>query len=526
MLMITAAEMRALDRELIDVVGVPGVVLMDAAGRGVAERVRQLAAAGEVVVYAGAGNNGGDGFVAARHLAGWGVRTTVILCAARQKVTGDALIHLSACEKSGVTILDGSAAEGLTAAAAATAAARVVLDALFGTGLDRAVAGHPAEVIRRINAHAGIKVAVDVPSGLDADCGQPLGECVKADHTVTFAFAKRGLVGAPGFTFVGELQVVDIGIPEALARARGVSARLLDDDALSPWSAPRDLLANKGSFGHLLIVAGSVGKSGAALLCGGAALRAGAGLVTLAAPSRLQPVVDGRCLELMTTWYADDPLDAADATRALAQALDGKRALAAGPGMPTDPAIRAALQALAARGLPLVFDADALNHLAQAPEILQSRPPSVLTPHPGEAARLLGRTVADVQADRVASAEELASRFGAVVVLKGARTVIAGGSGAGGRLAICPTGGPSLATGGTGDVLTGIVGALLARGCEPFDAACAAVYAHGAAGDWCAAARGSLVAHDLIDALPLVLTKRHGSADHARQNASGAPQKS
>ena len=261
------------------------------------------------------------------------------------------------------------------------------MDAVFGTGLDREVTGHPADAIARINAHAGIKVAVDIPSGLDADRGTPLGACVRADHTVSFAFAKRGLVGAPGFTFCGALQVADIGIPERLAR--GILSHLLDESALDPLRAPRDPLSHKGTSGHLLLLAGSVGKSGAALLCGTAALRGGAGLVTLAAPARLASVLDGRVPELMTTWYADEPLDDAALSPLLLQALDGKRALAAGPGMPTGVEMRPVLRALAARGLPLVLDADALNHLAAAPEILESRPPAVLTPHPGEAGRLL-----------------------------------------------------------------------------------------------------------------------------------------
>jgi NAD(P)H-hydrate epimerase len=334
-----------------------------------------------------------------------------------------------------------------------------------------------------------------------------MGTCVRADHTVTFAFAKRGLVGAPGFTYAGRLEVADIGIPEWLARARGVTSRLLDDNALGPMVKPLDALAHKGTRGHLLILAGSVGKSGAALLSGSAALRGGAGLVTLAAPFQLMPVVDGRVLELMTTWYHLPP----DSSVLLA-AFEGKRALAAGPGMPTDAAMREVLQALARRcaesGRPLVLDADALNHLAAMPEILDARPPVVLTPHPGEAARLLGRSTAEIQSDRNAAAAELAAKYSAVVALKGARTVIACGS----ELAVCPTGGPALGTGGTGDVLTGLVGALLCAAIDPFEAACAAVYAHGLAGD---RAGGNLVAHDLLEHLP----KRHAPADPARQNA-------
>jgi NAD(P)H-hydrate epimerase len=487
MLLLTAAEMRALDRETIDVIGVPGVVLMDAAGRAVAELAASLG--GDAVVFAGAGNNGGDGFVAARHLANRGIAVDVVLCAPRDKLRGDALTHYLACERSGVRVLDGTTAAGL----AASPARAVVIDALFGTGLDRPVEGHLAEAIARVNASPGIKIAVDVPSGLDADRGVPLGVCVRADHTVTFAFAKRGLVTSPGFTFAGRLHVVDIGIPARLAQH--ARARLLDDAVLAPLRAPRDPLGHKGTHGHLLIVAGSVGKSGASLLCGTAALRLGAGLVTLAAPRALAPVVDGRVLELMTSFY-DDPLQ-------IEAALDGKRALAVGPGMPTDAAMRPALarlySACAARDLPVVIDADGLNHLAAEPALLASRPRAVLTPHPGEAARLVGKTTAEVQHDRIAVAQTLAQQLASTVVLKGARTVIASPDG---DVAICPTGGPALGTGGTGDVLTGFVGALLAQGMAPFAAACAAVYLHGAAGDACGA---RLVAHDVIDAARTLL---------------------
>jgi NAD(P)H-hydrate epimerase len=482
MIIVTADEMKAFDRQTIDGIGVPGAVLMEAAGRAVAERARTLG--GSVVVYAGPGNNGGDGFVAARHLYNWTIPVEVVLCAARDKVKGDALIHLVACERSGVPIVDRASFEPV-----------VIVDALFGTGLDREVSGAMAEIIERINRHPGKKIAVDIPSGLHADRGVPLGVCVKADYTLTLAFAKRGLVTSPGFTYCGRLEVADIGIPERLAH--NVKARLLDDSALEPMVRAPDVLSHKGTNGHLLIVAGSVGKSGAGLLCGLSALRGGAGLVTLAAPSELGPVVEGKILELMTSFYAD--------AHALEKAIEGKRALAAGPGMPTDPSMRPILRALCSRGVPVVLDADALNHLAEDAAILEAHPPAILTPHPGEAARLLKRSTSDINHDRIGAAEELAAKYQAVAVLKGARTVIAAPD----RLAICPTGNPALGTGGTGDVLTGLCGALLARGASPFEAACAAVYAHGAAADACAASRGSLLAHELLEFLP----KRHVSLE-------------
>jgi ADP-dependent NAD(P)H-hydrate dehydratase / NAD(P)H-hydrate epimerase len=509
MLLVTAAEMRALDREVIEQVGVPGVVLMDAAGRGVVDVIAARAdlSRARVVVYAGAGNNGGDGFVVARHLANRGAAVEVVLCAPADKVSGDALVHLLAAERSGVPFHDAADADGLARAAARTADAGVVVDALFGTGLTREVTGHLAQAIEDINAHRGLKVAVDVPSGLDADRGVPLGACVRADHTVTFAFAKRGLVSAPGFTFVGELHVADIGIPERLARARGVRAELLSKHALSPLVV-RDPLGHKGTHGHLLLLAGSSGKTGAALLAGLAALRSGVGLCTVAAPHEAQAALDGRVPELMTAWYGATGDNTWDE---LAPLLEGKRAVAAGPGMPPSLPMREVLghlcRAAAERGIALVLDADALNHLAADPSLLDGHAAPervVLTPHPGEAARLLARSTADVQSDRTRAALELAQRFAATVALKGARTVVAAPDG---RLAICPAGNPGMGTGGTGDVLTGCTGALLARGLDGFAAACAAVFWHASAGDRVAAERGAIgiTAGDVANALPATL---------------------
>lgn len=519
MLLVTAQEMRALDHQMIAEIGVPGVVLMESAGRGVADVIGRLKPAlGAVAVFAGRGNNGGDGFVTARHLAGRGVQAQVVLACARDQLAGDARQHFIACENSGVRVLDGGSQAALAAAAGEVAGAEVVVDALLGTGLERPISGQLAAAVEAINRHPGLKVAVDIPSGLDSDRGVPLGACVRADHTVTFAFAKLGLVSAPGFTFAGQVHVVDIGIPEALARAHGIKAELLSARVLDPLRRPRDPLGHKGSFGHLLVVAGSRGKTGAALLAGRAALALGVGLCTVMAPEEAQRSIDGRVPELMSASYGPaDPLDLQTALAALERELAGKRALAVGPGIPTGAGMRPLLaglcRAAAQANVSLVIDADGLNHLASDPRILEgARVPGaeteiVLTPHPGEAARLLGRSSAEVQADRIGSAHALAARFQSVAVLKGARTLIAA---PGGRLAVCPTGNPGMATGGTGDVLTGMVGALLAQGVRAFDAACAAVFLHGAAGDLAATRRGqlSLVAHDVIDVIPEVIQGR------------------
>jgi hydroxyethylthiazole kinase-like uncharacterized protein yjeF len=498
-LLVTAEQMRALDRETIDSIGVPGVVLMESAGRGVVDVIARHydVPRARIVAFCGPGNNGGDGFVIARHLANRGADVIVALVGDREKKKGDAKIHFQACEKSNVRIFEADKAP--------LHRNDLVIDAVYGTGLSRPVGAGPArDVIARMRAHRGPVIAVDVPSGLDADKGI-IGPCVRADHTVTFAFAKLGLVGAEEQAVVGQLHVVDIGIPEKLARARGVKSELLEESILASLRA-RKPSGHKGTHGHVLMVAGSRGKTGAALLAGTAVLRSGAGLCTVAMPPDAAALVEGRVPELMI-----EPLGELQAL------LVGKKAAAIGPGIARDDAARERIRTLGNSELPLVVDADALNAIAADNALLARRgSPTVLTPHPGEAARLLGATPGAVQEDRIGAARAIADKFGAVVVLKGARTIIASPDG---RLAVNPTGNPGLGTGGTGDVLTGIVAAALARtpgsgdnggGVDPFAAACAAVYLHGAAGDRAAAERSQtgLIASDVLDALPHLLAGR------------------
>jgi len=510
---VTAEEMRGIDRHAIDTVGVPGAVLMETAGRAVADLIARTVdlRAAPIVVLAGVGNNGGDGFVVARLLHGWGARVEVLLLGDTARVRGEARVHLDAARGAGAPIVEIADETGFEAAVRRLPPVAHVVDAIFGTGLGRAVEGLPAAAIRWANERrrrpgGALTFAVDLPSGLDADRGVPLGSCIEADHTVTFAFWKRGLVVAPGFTYAGRVTVADIGIPPALASVRGVTARLLDAGCLAPL-ARRDPLAHKGTHGHLLLVAGSSGKVGAALLAGRAALRAGAGLVTLATTPAALASIEGRLPELMTATLTGNEDDEV--------LLEGKRVVAIGPGLDPSDGTRALLarilDAAVARGVRVVLDADGLNHVAREPSLLDGvgdRTSVVLTPHPGEAARLLGSSPAEVQSDRVAAALALARRFRAVVALKGARTVIAAADGA---LAFCPTGGPVLGVGGTGDVLTGCLGALLLDpNLPPFGATAAAVFLHGAAGDDLSAERGArgVLAGEVADALPAALERR------------------
>jgi NAD(P)H-hydrate epimerase len=553
--------MRALDADTIQRLGIPGAVLMESAGRGVVNALWSLHNQGvldlyshQVVVVAGPGNNGGDGMVVARYLHSHGVAVRVCLCVERERVRGDSLLHLQATESCGtsVTSYSGEAGVGQVAALLQRLSRRdVIIDALLGTGLKRAVTGPLGHVIEAINLSPAVKVAVDLPSGLDADSGVPLhsdGEIpstpliVRADYTVTLGQPKIGLCGAPGFIYAGAVFVVDIGIPESLCGRLSIRGRLLDERCLLRLGQPRNPLGHKGSHGHLLIVAGSRGKGGAALLCTRAALATGVGLCTLAAPAEvLSSLFGGSTVEAMSYPYSMDALDRSvldkvpdKLSEQLLRAAEAKQALAIGPGLPVEAPMKQALLELLARGTaPMVLDADALNLLA--PELPSLRAATragqtlVLTPHPGEASRLLGRSTAEVQADRTSSARQLCQLTGAVVVLKGARTVIvapdaesgeliedSGDSGnertadretsveSGGPLSISPTGNAGMGSGGMGDVLTGMVGALLTAGWPAYEAACAGVYWHGLAGDLLEKRRapGSvLLAGDLIDTL-------------------------
>jgi NAD(P)H-hydrate epimerase len=508
-LVLSAAQMRAADRAATERLGVPSLLLMENAGRGVAELVRARFAdrRGPVAIVCGGGANGGDGFVVARHLARRGVPARVLLCTPAARLTGDAAANLAALERmGGVAIEDGSTWTDASAWRARLAGAGVIVDAIFGIGLRDAITGVPAAALEAMNEAQAAKVAVDIPSGLDADTGAARGPVFAADVTATMGARKLGLVldaAAP----VGALEVIDLGVPIAAPSDTGPVARWLERAAVMAELPRRGRTSHKGSAGHLLVVAGSAGKTGAALLAGRAALRAGAGLVTLASTAAGQTALDAKVVELMTASYTPgedaDPKSSGPALGALAA---GKKAVAIGPGIPTGPNMRLLVRDFAARlAAPLVLDADALNLLGvEIVRVLSSAPaPRILTPHPGEMSRLTGRSVDEVQANRLAVARELAARTQAVVILKGARTLVAAPDGA---VFVNPTAEGALGTAGTGDVLTGIVGSLLAQGLEPLAAARVGVFLHGAAGESVAARLGSgLVAGDLPDAVAALI---------------------
>jgi NAD(P)H-hydrate epimerase len=394
--------------------------------------------------------------------------------------------------------------------------ADVVVDALLGTGVRGPATGAIAAAIEAINAAGRPVCALDLPSGLPSDGEAPAGPVVRAGVTVTFGLPKLGLVLPAGAAYAGRVEIADLGVPRAWL-GEGIRAALLEAADVQAALPRRPVDAHKGTYGHLLVVAGSVGKTGAAALVCLGALRAGTGLVTCATPASQQPVVAARLSEAMTEPLPETAARtlSAKAVERIVELLSRMDAVAVGPGVGLDPETQAAVRTLV-RDVerPMVVDADALTALADRPALCRDAPaPRLLTPHPGEAARLLGCGVAEVQADRIGSARRLAAESGAVVALKGARTVVASPDG---RVTLNPTGNPGMATGGTGDVLTGVAGGLLAQGVAPPAALGAAVYLHGLAGDLAAETRGEagLVAGDLADALPAAI-RRIRDADRA-----------
>jgi len=503
----TAAEMRALDARAIRELGIPGPRLMDNAGTGAAALIARWLApirGKAVVVVCGKGNNGGDGFVVARRLKARGAAVRVFLVGRRAEVRGDAADALGRWRGRVEEVEEPS---GL---ARALGGADGIVDALLGTGVSGAARGPVAAAIEAINrAGAGgvPVVALDLPSGLDSDRGALLGPTVKAWRTVTFAGLKRSLLLAPAAAQAGVVEIGDIGVPAEAAR-RGITTWRLEIADVRPSFPPRDLDAHKGRFGHLLIVAGSLGKTGAAVLAGRAALRSGVGLCTIAAPASQQPIVAAQAPEYMTEALPETAaqslaLEAKDRLLELARRMD---AVAIGPGFSLDPETQELARVLI-RELqrPMVVDADALSALAGHLDLLRhAAGPRVLTPHPGEMARMLGTTIEAVQADRIEMARTFAREHRVAIALKGAHTVIGGPDG---HVTINPTGNPGMAKGGAGDVLTGIVGALLAREIEPAAALRAGCYLHGLAGDVAARERGeyAMLASDIIESLPAAL---------------------
>ncbi len=507
MLVVTAKEMRELDRLTIEKYRVPSLTLMENAGEAIVLALLKRfgkAAKGGVLVVCGKGNNGGDGLVVARQLKKKSIPCEVVLLARKEDLAPDAAENFRAYLKIKGTIFEARESS-LALLAQRLKGKKLVVDAILGTGLKEEVRGAYAKAIALINSSGLPVVAADVPSGLDSDTGRPLGAAIKAEMTVALGYPKLGEVIHPGISHAGELVVADIGIHPDAVKEVAPSTELLEDEEIG-WLVPaRDPDSHKGTYGHLLAVAGSRGKTGAAILACRAAMRVGAGLVTLAAARSLNDIFAGALVEVMTEPLRDNADEEVDplGDHEWRRILEKKSAVLFGPGVGVNDSARSGLWWLLKNlDVPFVIDADGLNLLAGDIERLGgARQPPVLTPHPGEMARLIGGDTAAVNHDRVGVARAFAGRHRCYVVLKGARTVIATPAG---RVFINPTGNPGMASGGMGDVLAGMLAGLLAQGFAVEDALRLGVFLHGFAGDRVAAAKGQigLIASDVIEALP------------------------
>ena len=524
MRILSAEAMREVDRAAVEELGVPSLVLMENAAIGVVEAIAEaFADARSAAVFCGPGNNGGDGLAVARHLSVRGWEARIFLVANSHPLSGDAAAQLAICRKAELQILEIGGEKDLRVALEAAADCDVVIDALFGTGLSRPLDGLFARVVDGINELPLPCVAVDLPSGLSADEPRPIGPHVRADLTVTFAAPKVAHVFAPAADAVGRMVVTDLGIPPRLiddVEEEAGDLHLLVGEELADLIPEREAGSHKGDYGHVLIVAGSPGKAGACILAARAAVRAGAGLVTAAVPEPILQTVDLGSIESMTLALpagASGHLAERAADVAL-EAAEGKTVLALGPGLGQEPFTVAAIRRIALEcPLPLVLDADGLNAFAgRAADLAGRKAETILTPHPGELGRLLGISTAQIQEDRIAAARGAAEETGAIVILKGHMTLVASGT----AVFVNPTGNPGMATGGTGDVLTGLIAGLLAQGFDALDAAVLAVYLHGLAGDLAASRLGEmcLAAGDLIEILPAAFASLKGEGEEEEEH--------
>ncbi len=518
MILLSAAESRELDRLSQDKFGIDSYALMTRAGEAVAD----IAAASYpdrartgVLVVAGKGNNGGDGLVAGRRLLEKKIPTRVVLLAWGSDLKGDAARAHDEFIGAGGTIIQAPDESDLEAAFGDPPG--LIVDAIFGTGLNAEVRATARRAIEMINARAVPTVAVDIASGVSSDTGAIMGVAVRAGQTVTFGFAKFGHCSYPGAEFCGELNVVDIGFAPRAVDAIAPRGRYFEAGEALPLIGTRAENSHKGNFGHPIVIAGSRGKSGAAILASRAALRTGAGLVTAAIPESVQPIVAAAQAELMTEPVAerDGHFHGSLAPEVLKHLITGMTAIIFGPGvvMHADTAelLSWLMAEAAAPDRPMLVDADGLNALASmgCEKAATARGPLVMTPHPGEMARLLRISTAEVNANRISAARTLADKTGACVLLKGARSVMADANGA---ICVNSTGNPGMATPGMGDALSGMIGALLSRRMRPFDALTLGVFLHGCAADRVAVQRGRVgyLAGDVIEEIPAALEALSG----------------
>lgn len=511
MKVLTGAQMAELDRQAIEGLGIPSLVLMENAGRAVvAELCARFPhiAQKKIVIVIGKGNNGGDGLVVARHLLDLGASVAVHALCAPKEFSPETRHQAEILQKLGFALQHSHKPKDIPKLAQALADADIIVDGIFGTGFRGAARDLAAHAIELINLSSAFVCAIDIPSGVEADTGHVLGPAVCADCTVTFELPKLGLVLYPGRQCVGELVITPIGYPRVLVDQYASKMTLVDAGWVRERLPRREPYSHKGDYGKVLVIAGSRGYTGAAALCAEAALRAGAGLVYLAVPESLLPAMEAKLTEVIKLGLPDE--DGAVASSALPkifEMLDDKDVLIVGPGLGRHPqTVKTVKQLVAQADKPLVIDADGLNALGtEAEKVLAKRTaPTVLTPHPGELSRLIATSIDEIESDRVGIARKTAQQLNSVVVLKGVPTVTATPDG---EVFLNSTGNSGLASGGSGDVLTGCLGGLLAQGLDSVTASVCAVYLHGRAADLLKPSVGErgMIASDVLRALPQAL---------------------
>lgn len=508
MRLVKSFEMREMDRLAIQDLGIPGAVLMENAARGATRLFMdhfKPSKDDHVVILCGHGNNGGDGYVMARYIKEAGVAVTVIVLSDLKKISGDARINLDVIKLMDIEILEIADPKKWAKGRRVVKACDAIIDGILGTGLNSPVRGFYRKVIEDVNLLDKPVMSIDIPSGLNADTGQIMGVVMKADLTVTFGFPKIGQLIFPGAEFVGRLARIDIGIPESIGRQVPESARMSEPNDLHLLLTTEGQDIHKGSRGHLLVLAGSTGKTGAATLTAFGALRAGAGLVTLGVPKTLNSILESKLTEAMTVPLPETPEGSLSlkAEKEINVLLKGKTALALGPGLSTHRETTALVRKIVKTcRVPMVIDADGLNALSEDIKVLaECKGGAILTPHPGEMGRLTGLKITDIQDDRVGTAQRFVEEYGCHLILKGARTLIAE---PGGTLYVNPTGNPALSSGGSGDVLTGLLGGFLARQWPMKEAGITAAYLHGLAADYLSEDMGQtgVLAGELLDVFP------------------------
>jgi NAD(P)H-hydrate epimerase len=518
MFLVTTEEMRNFDSITINEFGIPGVVLMENAGRSTFRMIEEIFHGKvenvKVVVICGAGNNGGDGYVIARYLINHGAQVSTFLLSPKDKIKGDALINLRVLEKITNEIYELDGISAINSAVEVWNEADLIVDALLGTGLNSEVRTPFKEAISEINRCSGVIVSVDIPSGVNGDTGKIMGKAIIADYTATYQFCKIGMSIYPGLENCGKIEVMDISIPFGAIVENPPKAFLYDSAEDSDYFNLRESPeAHKGVFGHMLVVGGSPGKTGAIAMAASSGARMGCGLVTVAAPASLNPILETKLTEEMTEPLPEDVQGYLGTTslERILEIADEKSVMVFGPGLSVNEELsRMTRGILSSYTGPMIIDADGLNCLSDHIDLIRdAKAEIIITPHPGEMARLRGCRVKEVQENRIDMARSTATDLGVWVVLKGAATITASPDG---QIWVNGSGNPWMASGGQGDVLGGILGALIAQGLEPEDGVPFGVYIHGLAADRIIESRGPgpVLATEILSALPALLGQLGG----------------